>query len=301
MQKIVISGGTGFIGRAVVAALHARGDDVTVLSRDPSRARVTAASQVRFEAWDGHRSPASVDGSDAVIHLAGEPAIGKRWSDAVKQEIVASRVRSTEHLVDAMGVASRRPSVFVCASAIGYYGAHGDEPLDETADAGSDFLARVTLAWEAAASRAGEFGVRVVRARFGVVLGRGGGALAEMARPFKLFVGGPIASGAQIVSWVHIDDAVGAVLRAVDDVRLQGPINVTAPEAVTNKELSDVIGRVLRRPSVMRVPEVALRVAFGEAAGPLISGQRAVPAVLQRVGYAFRYSRIEDAVRQAAG
>jgi uncharacterized protein (TIGR01777 family) len=301
MQKIVISGGTGFIGRRVVEALVARGDNVTVLTRDPLRARVAAPSQVSFEAWDGSRSPAAIESADAVVHLAGEPAVGKRWTDRVKQEVMDSRVHSTERLVAAMDASKRRPAVFVCASGIGFYGSHGGEPLDETAGPGSDFLARVTIAWEAAASRAEALGVRVVCTRFGIVFGKGGGALAEMVKPFKLFVGGPIASGQQVVSWVHLEDVVGVILRAIDDARLRGPINVASPNAVTNAELSSVIGKVLHRPSALRVPEAALRVLFGEGADPLVTGQRAVPSALERVGYAFKFVDVEAAVRDAVG
>jgi uncharacterized protein (TIGR01777 family) len=303
MQKIVISGGTGFIGRALVSALVARGDEVTVLTRNPKRGEGTGSTRAAFVAWDPESEalPPAISGSNAVVHLAGERAVGMRWSEKVKREIMDSRVHGTERLVQAMKSAEERPSVFVSASGIGYYGPHGDEPLDESSAAGSDFLARVTREWEAAAVRAEELGIRVVRPRFGIVLGRGGGALVEMAKPFRMFVGGPIASGRQVVSWVHLDDVVGVLMRAIDDVRLQGPINVTSPNAVTNAEMSRAIGKVLHRPSVMRVPEVALRVAFGEGADPLVTGQRAVPRALERLGYAFRYLGVEDAVRDAIG
>jgi uncharacterized protein (TIGR01777 family) len=304
MQKIVISGGSGFIGSALVSALLKRGDAVTVLTRDPERAGASGPAGVHFERWhpDGCSARAEVvDGAGAVVHLAGERAVGARWSGRVKRDILESRVRSTDQLVLSMGRAERKPSVFVCASAVGYYGAHQDEPLDETSLPGSDFLAQVTVDWEAAAMRAEALGIRVVRPRFGIVLGRGGGALAAMVKPFKLFVGGPIASGRQVVSWVHLDDVVAALLRAIDDPTLRGPVNVTAPNAVTNEELSRVIGKVLHRPSALRVPEAALRVRFGEGAGPLVTGQRAVPRVLERLGFAFRYERVEDAVRDAVG
>jgi uncharacterized protein (TIGR01777 family) len=305
MQKIVISGGTGFIGRALVSALRARGEAVTVLTRDPERARASAplAEGVQFERWapnEGSTAPA-VDGADAVVHLAGEQAVGARWSEKVKRDILDSRTRGTDALVFSIARAARKPSVFVCASAVGYYGAHDDEPLDETSPPGSDFLARVAVDWEAAAARAEALGVRVVHARFGIVFGRGGGALAEMVKPFKLFVGGPIASGRQVVSWVHLDDVVAAVLRAIDDPTLRGPLNVTAPNAVTNEELSRVIGKVIHRPSALRVPAAALRVRFGEGADPLVTGQRAVPRILTRLGFVFRYERVEDAVRDALG
>jgi uncharacterized protein (TIGR01777 family) len=302
MQKNVISGGTGFIGSALVRALLARGDEVTVLTRDPARARNALPGGVRLERWDPESDAKElISGANAIVHLAGERAVGTRWTPQAKEQILQSRVRSTERLVALIEKAERRPAVFVCASAVGYYGAHGDEPLDETAPPGKDFLAGVTVAWERAAVRAEAFGVRVVRPRFGIVFGRGGGALAEMARPFKLFVGGPIASGRQVVSWVHLDDVVGALLRAMDDPALRGPVNVTSPNAVTNEELSHAIGKVLHRPSAFRVPEVALRLRFGEGADPLVTGQRAIPRALESAGYAFRFLHVEDAVRDAIG
>lgn len=304
MQKIVISGGSGFIGRALVRALQQRGDAVTVLSRDPARARSMVPAGVYFERWDPEGGCARCEianGARAVVHLAGEPAVGARWSESVKRHILQSRVRSTDQLVLAMGRAERKPAVFVCMSAVGYYGAHGDEPLDESAPPGSDFLARVCVDWEASAASAEALGVRVVRPRLGIVFGRGGGALAEMIKPFKLFIGGPIASGRQVVSWVHLHDVVAALLRAIDDPSLSGPVNVTAPKAATNEELSHVIGKVLHRPSSLRVPEAALRLRFGEGADPLVTGQRVIPRVLSHHGFAFRYERVEDAVRDAVG
>jgi hypothetical protein len=302
MQKIVISGGTGFIGSALVRAMLARGDEVTVLTRDPTRARGALPGGVRLERWEptGSVEP-TLSGYGAVVHLAGERAVGTRWTSETKQEILQSRVRSTERLVELVEKAALRPSVFVCASAVGYYGAHGDEPLDEGSPPGSDFLAQVAVAWEGAAARAETFGVRVVRPRFGIVFGRGGGALAEMVKPFKLFVGGPIASGRQVVSWVHLDDVVGVLLRAIDDPQLRGPVNVTSPNAVTNEELSHVIGKVIHRPSAVRVPAFALRARFGDGAEPLVTGQRAVPRALQRAGYVFHFPNAEDAVRNAIG
>jgi uncharacterized protein len=303
MKRIVVSGATGFIGRRVVRELALRGDAVTALSRDPERTRGDVPEAVSLEQWEprGEGPIASLDGSDAVVHLAGERAVGARWTAAVKREILESRVASTEHVVLAIERASRRPGVLVCASAVGYYGARGDEPLDESAEAGAGFLAQVTVDWEQAARRAEALGVRVVLARFGIVLGRGGGALAEMAKPFRLFVGGPIGSGRQVVSWVHADDVVGAVLRCIDDAAISGAVNVTAPHAVTNAALSKEIGRVLRRPAAFTVPEAALRLRFGEGAEPLVTGQRAVPRKLEQAGYAFRYPDVGPALEEALG
>jgi uncharacterized protein (TIGR01777 family) len=301
MRKIVVSGATGFIGRRLVEALVTRGDTVTALTRDPEHAKGRLPEQARLERWDaGHGDGPieSLETCDAVVHLAGERAVGNRWTAEVKREIMDSRVRSTKRIVLAIDRAAHRPRAFVCASGVGYYGA-GNEPVDETGPPGNDFLAQVTVAWEAAATRAESLGVRVVRARLGIVLGRSGGALEQMAMPFRMFVGGPIGSGKQPVSWVHLDDAVGILLRAIDDDSLSGPVNVVAPNVVTNEELSSAIGRALRRPSAFRVPELALRLRFGEGADPLVTGQRAVPRVLLEKGYAYRYPRLDDALKEA--
>jgi uncharacterized protein (TIGR01777 family) len=218
----------------------------------------------------------------------------------VKREIMDSRVRSTESIVRAIDRAARRPTVLVCASGVGYYGAR-DEPVDETGPPGTDFLAQVTIAWEAAAKRAESLGVRVVSARLGIVLGRNGGALEQMAVPFRMFVGGPIGSGKQPVSWVHLDDAVGILLRAIDDDSISGPVNVVAPNVVTNEELSSAIGKALRRPSAFRVPELALRIRFGEGADPLVTGQRALPKILLAKAYPFRFPHLAEALAEALG
>jgi uncharacterized protein (TIGR01777 family) len=301
MKRVVVTGATGFIGQRVASALAARGDAVTALTRGRTREATSETPRLRFEHWAPEDSGAlpSLGECDAVVHLAGERAVGVRWTASSKRQILESRVRSTEHLVAAMERAPTRPRVFVCASAVGYYGALGDEPVDEAAPAGSDFLAHVTVEWERAAARAESLGIRVVRARFGIVLGAGGGALAEMVKPFKLFVGGPIGSGKQYVSWVHVDDVVGALLLAVDDDRLRGAMNVVAPNPVTNRELSAAIGAVLKRPSSFAVPAAALRLRFGEGAEPLVSGQRAVPRRLHEAGYAFRFPDVLGALSQA--
>ena len=308
MTRVLISGGTGFIGRHVVQALLARGDEVTVLSRRPEQVPSQLGSDVRAVAWEpGSRGTgarpawfASVSGHDAVLHLAGEQAVGKRYTQEVKQRIYDSRIESTLELVEAIAEAQPRPRVLVCASGVGYYGGHlSGAAFDEESAPGEDFLATVTRDWEAAAARVKDYGVRAVSTRFGIVLGRDGGALEQMARPFKLFAGGPIASGKQVVSWVHVEDAVRAILRCFDDDEISGPVNVTSPNAVTNEELSRTIGQVLRRPSWARVPEAALRALFGEGAQAIVTGQRAVPAVLQRRGFEWRYPELRSALEEA--
>jgi uncharacterized protein (TIGR01777 family) len=301
MKHVLVSGATGFIGRRVVQALGARGDRVTVLTRDPDRARRGFGIGISFERWDP-RSDAPIDTvaeCDAVVHLAGERVVGVRWTEALKREILESRVKSTERLVRAMERAPHKPRVFVSASGIGYFGDRSDETVAEDAAPGSDFLAGVTIEWERAAARAEALGVRVVRTRFGIVLGRGGGALVEMVKPFKLFVGGPIGTGRQMVAWIHLDDAVGAILLALDDDRVRGPVNVVAPNLVTNAELARAIGNALHRPSRIAVPKAALILRFGEGAEPLVTGQRAVPQALERAGYRFKYPTVETALAEA--
>lgn len=297
--RILITGGTGFVGSHLVERALGRGDRVTVLSRSARR----DDSRLRTVQWDPEREGAwmeAVAGHDVVVHLAGEQAVGMRYTPEVKRRILDSRVVSTNLLVQALGRAEPRPRVFVCASGAGFYGARLDAaPLDETAAPGSDFLAEVTVAWEGAAARARDHGVRVVSCRLGIVLGPDGGALSRMALPFRLFVGGPIASGEQCVSWVHVEDAVNAILRCIDDASISGPVNVTAPRAATQRELSAAIGSATHRPSWLPVPAFGLRLLFGEGALPLVTGQNAVPAVLQAKGFQWRHPDLREAVQDA--
>lgn len=304
MSRVVVSGATGFVGRSLSRALVARGYEVVALTRDPDAAKTKLPESVRAERWDPNDAAAlvpGVDGAQAVVHLAGEQAVGKRWSERVKREIMDSRVHGAERLVSAIERASNRPKVLVSSSGVGYYGPHGDEALHEKAPAGADYLARVTIAWEGAASRAEALGVRVVRTRFGIVFGKGGGALVEMVKPFKLFVGGPIGTGKQMVSWIHLDDVVSALVLSIEDESLSGAVNVVSPNAVRNEDLARHIGAVLKRPSAIPVPEVALRIRFGEGADALVTGQNAVPAVLQSKGFTWKYPEVKGALEEALG
>lgn len=301
VKRILVSGGTGFIGRHLVRALAARGDEVAILSRSASGERERG---VRAALWTpGKRGDwyAELERTDAVVHLAGERAAGVRLTPATMREIEDSRLATTDRIVEAIAEAKARPSVFVCASAVGFYGPRDpEELLDETSSAGEGFLAELTVKWEAAARKASASGVRVVSARFGIVLGRDGGALPQMARPFRLFAGGPIGDGRQVVPWIHVEDAVRALLFAIDDARVEGPINVVAPSPVSNRELSRAIGRVLHRPSWLPVPRAALELAFGEEGTlPIVTGQRALPRALERLGFEFRYPRLEPALEEA--
>ena len=238
-----------------------------------------------------------LEGAGALIHLAGEPVLAGLWTEAQKQKIRRSRVESTRHLVEAMRAAKQRPSVFVCASAVGYYGGRpGEEELDEQSDPGDDFLAQVVRDWEAEADKASELGVRVVRLRIGLVLGEEGGMLGKMVPAFRFFVGGPVGSGQQVLPWVHIEDTVGLLLFALDHPEVQGPLNVTAPGPVTMNEFSRQLGRALGRPSIFRVPSPLLKLALGEASQPVLTGQRALPRAAQRLGYTFRFPTLEGAL-----
>jgi uncharacterized protein (TIGR01777 family) len=297
-----VTGATGVIGRHAIGAMLERGDEVVVLTRDPDSARDKLGGGVEAQAWADpkHTLPPSdaLDQADAILHLLGEP-IAQRWTDDAKREIRDSRVLSTRSLVEAIAALpeDRRPRALVSQSATGYYGPRGDEPVDESDPAGKDFLAGVTVEWEREAGKATSAGVRVATTRTGVVLSAQGGALEKMLPPFKLGVGGPVAGGKQYVPWVHLDDVVGAMLRCLDDDAASGPINLTAPNPVTNAELSKTLGRVLHRPAVLPVPGLALKALYGEMATIVLTGQRAVPARLGELGYEYRHPRLEDALR----
>jgi uncharacterized protein (TIGR01777 family) len=255
--------------------------------------------------WDPVREAApsaALTGRDAVVHLAGEN-IAQRWTTSAKRSIRESRVTGTRHLVQGLAslTAPERPRALVSASAIGYYGAHSEEPIDEEAPAGAGFLAQTCAAWEAEAQAAEQLGVRVVRVRTGVVLARDGGALGKMLTPFRLGVGGPVAGGRQYISWIHTDDLVGIVTAAVEDEQWQGPVNATAPEPQTNRDFSKTLGRVLRRPSLLPVPGAALRLMYGEMAEIVTTGARVLPARALVLGYEFRYPKLDSALCAALG
>jgi uncharacterized protein len=303
--RVTVTGATGLIGQSVVGELRARGDEVTVLSRDPERARsslgATGSTPLDAVAWDPLAEAAPVDalaGRDAVVNLAGEN-VAQRWTARAKEAIRDSRVTGTGNLIEGIRQADPRPRVLVSSSAVGYYGAHGEEPIDEEAPPGSDFLARVCVAWEGAAERASDLGVRVVCIRTGVVLHRDGGALRTMLPAFRAGVGGPVAGGRQYMAWIHRDDVMGLVVAALDGEAWRGPINATAPEPVTNTEFSRALGRVLHRPTFMPVPALALRLRYGEMAEIVTTGVRALPARALVLGYQFRYPHLEQALAAA--
>jgi uncharacterized protein len=299
-MHVTLTGATGLIGSRIVAALRVRGDEVTVLTRDPERAR-SKLGDVEAHAWrllDEPAPAAALSGRDAVIHLAGEN-VAQRWTDEARRAIQDSREIGTRNLVAGLRAAEPRPRALVSACGVNYYGPHGDEPVTEDTSPGDDYLARVCLAWEREALAARELGVRVVTLRTAVVLDSGGGALAKMLPFFRLGIGGPVAGGGQYLSWIHADDIVGLYLAALDDDSWEGGFNASAPEPATNRDFSRALGRALRRPAFAPVPGLAVRLLYGDMAQIVTEGQRAIPARAQERGYAFRHTDLEAALRDA--
>ena len=297
-MKLLVTGGTGFIGAPLCRALAQQGHDVVVLSR---LVRPPPGSgPIRLVSWDDPAWTAALREADAVINLAGESIAARRWSPPQKRAIRESRVSTTRRLIEAMAQGATRPRVLVSASAIGYYGPRGDEELDEQAPPGQGFLAETCQAWEAEARRAEPLGVRVVRARIGLVLGPGGGALAKMVPPFRAFVGGPLGHGRQWMSWVHRDDVIGLIAWSLTRADVAGPLNVTAPAPVTMRTFCAALGRALHRPSWAPVPAPVLRLLLGEMAQELLlSGQRVVPRAALHLGYRFHHSELGPALAAA--
>jgi uncharacterized protein (TIGR01777 family) len=299
--KVAVSGATGLIGSRLVQRCKARGDEITVLSRNPARAK--QALGVEAVAWSIEDEPAptaALSGRDGVVHLAGEP-VAQRWSEGAKERIRESRTAGTRNMVAGLRDADPRPAVLICSSGAGYYGPRGDEPVDESTPPGEDFLARVSQAWEEAAAEAEQLGVRVVRLRTGVVLDKRGGALKKMLPPFKAGVGGPVAGGRHYMPWIHLDDMVGMIIAALEDPRWSGAVNASAPEPVTNTAFSKALGRALRRPAVAPVPAIALKLLYGDMSEIVTSGQRAVPARALELGYRYEHPDLDEALRSAVG
>ncbi len=303
-KRIIITGATGLIGRKLVAELRNE-YALIIFSRNPSRARDTLPGAADYVAWQPSEQgawAAALDGAWGVIHLAGAPIstglLGKRWTPEYKAEIRNSRVIGTRGIVNAIAAASHRPNVFICASAVGYYGPYRDStPLDESAPPGRDFLAQVCVAWEAEAARAESFGVRTVQLRTGLLLDPESGALPQIMLPFKLMTGGPILPGTQVYSWIHPADEVGLIRFALEDERVRGPLNAVAPGALPNREFAAILGKVLGSPSWLPVPEFSLRIALGEMADLVVYGQNAIPRKALELGYQFRFPTLEPALR----
>jgi uncharacterized protein (TIGR01777 family) len=282
-MNITVTGATGFIGRYLVKSLAGDGHSVRALSR------------VAWNIFAGEPPAESLTGADAVVHLAGAP-VAQRWTRRAREEIRDGRVKGTHHLVTALSTLRRRPEALVCASAIGIYGDRGDEVLTEASPVASGFLADVCRDWEREADLADTLGVRVVKLRIGIALGRKGGALEKMLPPFRAFVGGKLGPGSQWMSWIHVADIVGLIRYALDHP-VSGVVNATAPNPVRNSEFARELGSALHRPAIFPVPAVALRILLGQMADVLLASQRVLPQAAQTAGYRFAYPELRPALQ----
>ncbi|MDD1748752.1 MAG: TIGR01777 family oxidoreductase [Methanothrix sp.] len=297
-MKIVLFGGSGFLGSYLVKRLAESNHEITLVSRRPDLVQKKMNSAVTVKPWTPVETlPAILDGSDAVVNLAGESIGSGRWTVGRKQMMLSSRVDTTRTVLEAIGKTTKKPSVLLNASAVGYYGNVPEGDVTETHAPGNDFLADLCVRWEAEATKAKEFGVRVVLPRTGIVLANDGGALQRMLLPFRLFAGGPLGSGRQWFPWIHIDDEVNAMVFALENSGIVGPVNFTAPEAVTMKQFCSALGKAMHRPSWAPVPAFILRTILGEMADALVlGGQKAVPTKLIGCGFEFKYGRLEKAL-----
>ena len=295
-----MTGATGLIGRRLCERLIEKGYEIIVFARNPDAARKRVPGANAYIAWTPTENGSwaeAVDGAHAIINLAGAPIFGKRWTDEYKREIRDSRILGTKGLVQAAISTANKPHVFINGSATGYYGFRDDTKLDENASPGSDFLARACVDWEAEALKAQAAGIRTVVIRTGVVLSTEEGGLPQMLLPFKFFSGGPILPGTQWFSWIHLEDEVGIILLALEDERVQGPINSTAPEPQTNQAFEATISKVYGTPSWLPVPGFALKLLLGEVADMATEGQRVIPKKAEDLGYTFQYRTSEAALR----
>lgn len=296
-MNLVITGASGFIGSTLADQLGDEGHALVLLSRAPPAEKILPNK--RWLTWKLGASgdwDKSIDGADGIIHLAGEPIAGKRWTSAQKEKLRNSRIETTGALVDAIRKARVKPKFLISSSAVGYYGPHGDETLTEETAPGNGFLAQLCLDWESEANKAKDFGVRVALLRTGIVLGRGKGALAKMVPPFKFFAGGSLGSGQQWFPWIHLSDAIGLIKFLIEDDQAKGPFNVTAPKPVTMSDCCKALGKALNRPSWAPVPAPLLSLMMGEMAEMLLTGQRAVPQAALGRGYQFKFPNALEAL-----
>ncbi len=294
-MNVLVTGGTGFVGNILVNLLCARSDRVTILTRHPERYR-SARAGTQYASW-----PVDVSRFDAVVNLAGAGILDRRWNDAYKAELHASRVDLTQQIVTAMGAAiqggAKGPRVLVSASAVGYYGDRGEELLPESAPPNDDFLARLCVDWEAAANQATHYGARVAIVRIGLVLGSQGGAMKQMVPLFKWGLGGPFGTGKAWFPWIHVNDLANLMIHALTHDAVSGVLNGTAPGIVRNKDFVKTLGRVLHRPAILPVPPFALRIVLGEVGSTLTAGQHTVPEHTLASGFAFQFPELEPALR----
>jgi uncharacterized protein len=303
-MNVLVTGATGFIGKPLCRALTAGGHTITAVVRDATRATRSLPADTRLIVWSPGRLheelTAAVSEADALINLAGESIGGKRWTPAYKEVLRSSRIETTRALAEALRHSDSHDGVFLSGSAVGYYGDRRDEAVTEESGPGHDFLARLCVEWEAEARKAGEVGVRVVLLRTGIVLGRGG-SLEQMMKPFRFGLGGPLGSGRQWVSWVHIEDTIRMILWALENPAVQGPLNVAAPNPVTNRELARTLGRVMGRPAFLPAPAFALRLVLGEFANAVLTGQKALPEKAGKLGFEWKHPTLEPALRTVLG
>jgi hypothetical protein len=298
-MRVIITGGSGLIGRHLSANLIEDGHEVVVLSRSPRKA-VNLPKDVVIQGWDARTAENwgdLVNSDTAIVNLAGAGLSDQRWSDDRKEVILNSRIRSGEAVVAAVEAASEKPKVVIQASAVGYYGDTGDKVLTEESEPGDDYLADVCQQWEASTAPVEEMGVRRAIIRTGIVLSKKGGALPRMLTPFRLFVGGPLGSGQQYFPWIHIEDEVRAIQFLIENEKTSGAHNMAAPQELTNAQFSRVLGMVMNRPAVLNVPPFALQAVFGDMSTVLLGGQRIVPQRLLDAGFEFKYTEAEAALR----
>jgi hypothetical protein len=302
-MRVIITGGTGLIGTRLASSLIADGHEAVILSRNPARTKGTPAG-ARLEAWDAHTANGwgeLAEGAGAIVNLAGLPLGGAgflppRWTPALKQRILDSRRNAALACLEAIKRAQTKPAVLIQASAIGYYGVHGDEILDEKASPGSDFAAQTCVVWEESSAPVEALGVRRAVIRTGLVLDAAGGVFTRLALPFKLFAGGPFGDGQQWMSWIHLDDEISAIRLLIREKSAQGAFNLTAPNPVQNRDFARTLGKVMHRPAFMPAPSFAFRLAFGEVATLILDGQRVIPARLQEFGFQFKFETLEPAL-----
>lgn len=300
-MKVVITGATGFVGQVIVKQLLAAGDEVVVLTRNVARAAITLGSSCKYFQWnESEELPPleALEGADGIINLMGE-SISKRWDENQKKKIYNSRIHGTRKLVEAMEKLKKKPSVFVSTSAIGIYGNRGSEEINEGSNVASDFLAKVCLDWENEANKARNHQARVAIIRVGIVLGHGGGALAQMLPIFKLGGGGPLGNGKQYMSWIHIDDLASMYVEALKNPEIKGVLNGTSPYPVTNAEFTKVLGKVVRRPAFLPAPSFAIKIAFGEMSQILLEGQKVLPVKFKEAKFRFRMPTLEMALKES--
>jgi len=301
-MKIVIAGATGFIGPTLIHKYNRTGNHVAVLSRSMFSTKTQFVSYVSWDAVNEGDWEKTLDGADAVVNLAGEPIAAKKWTPEQKKLIEESRVNATRAIVRAIGKTSKKPSVLINASAVGYYGDQGNGALDESSPKGVGYLSDVCQKWEQEALKAEELGVRTVVVRIGVVLEKEGGALSKFIPPFQMFMGGPLGNGKQWMSWIHRDDLIQLLSYLIENKEIQGIVNGTAPNPVTMKEFATTLGGVMNRPSLMKVPGFVLKLKLGEMAKELLlSGQRALPKKIEAAGFKFSYPTLESALNAIFG